>query len=182
MGAIENRPSFEALVTPHLSDAYALARWLTRNHADAEDIVQEACLRAFRSLNGYAGGNPKAWVLMIVRNTAYSWLEKNRRSANISVETLDEADRARLEGGEDWSDAGSTTPETIMIASADAAQLQAAIESLPVEFRETLVLRDIHGFEYREIARIVDAPVGTVMSRLSRARRHLSNVMRKANS
>ncbi len=177
VSVIENGSSFEALVMPHLSDAYALARWLTKNHADAEDVVQEACLRAFRSLSGYAGGNPKAWLLMIVRNTAYSWLEKNRRPGTVSVEALDEGDRVRFERGNEWSDAGSTTPEIVMIANADAAQLQAAIESLPVEFRETLVLRDIHGLEYREIARIVAAPVGTVMSRLSRARRHLARMM-----
>jgi RNA polymerase sigma factor (sigma-70 family) len=169
----DNGSSFEAVVMPHLSDALALARWLTKNRADAEDVLQEACLRAFRSIGGYAGGNARAWLLAIVRNTAFSWMEKNRSTELVSVENLDAVERTRLEDSDAWLDGRSSTPETDLIAKADAARLEAAISALPVEFRETLVLRDIQGLEYREIAQVIAVPVGTVMSRLSRARRLL---------
>jgi RNA polymerase sigma-70 factor (ECF subfamily) len=140
-----------------------------KSRADAEDVVQESCLRAFRSFGSFNGGQPRAWLLAIVRNTAFSWLESNRARRIVSIEALGDAERNKVES--EWADA--TTPETAFIEKADAAMLEAAIRSLPVEFRETLVLRDIHGFDYREIAQITSAPIGTVISRLSRARRHL---------
>jgi RNA polymerase sigma factor (sigma-70 family) len=164
--------SFDALVRPHLADALALARWLTRNRTDAEDVLQEACLRAFRSIHTCVGNNPRAWVLTVLRNTAYSWLEKNRRGELIGIEDLESRERDLIENSvaPDWH---TVTPEAELIEKANAEELRGAIERLPVEFRETLVLRDIHGLDYREIAEIVGVPVGTVMSRLSRARRHL---------
>jgi RNA polymerase sigma factor (sigma-70 family) len=164
--------SFDKLVRPHLADALALARWLTRNRADAEDVLQEACLRAFRSIHTCVGSNPRAWVLTVLRNTAYSWLEKNRRTELVGIEDLETRDRDLFENG-GAHDRQAVTPEAELIEKANAEELRGAIERLPVEFRETLVLRDIHGLDYREIAEIVGVPVGTVMSRLSRARRHL---------
>ena len=177
----DERTDFDSLVMPHLADALALARWLTRNRADAEDVVQEACLKAFRSIHSCAGSNPRAWVFAIVRNTAYSWLEKNRRSEVVAIDDLETRERVKLENGGDWIDSHATTPETELIAKSNADQLRAAIENLPVEFRETIVLRDIHGLDYREIAEVVAAPIGTVMSRLSRARRHLLNALQTEN-
>jgi len=144
---------------PHLDDAYALARWLSGNSADAEDIVQEASLRALRGLDHYAGGNARAWLLAITRNTTFTWLARNRPKALViskDIETLAPADGA--------------TPEEALIAKADAAAIELAIGALPTPFKETLVLRDINGLSYREVAEITGVPVGTVMSRLARAR------------
>ncbi|HZN30826.1 MAG TPA: sigma-70 family RNA polymerase sigma factor [Xanthobacteraceae bacterium] len=171
MSSNDDKARFASVVTPHLADAFALARWLTGDRADAEDVVQEACLRAFRAIGGFAGGNTRAWVLTIVRHTAYSWLGKNRRSAVVVVDDLEAVERAQAERGENLG--APATPESELIAKADAARLEAAIATLPVQFRETLVLRDIHGLDYREIAQVTDVPVGTVMSRLARARRRL---------
>jgi RNA polymerase sigma factor (sigma-70 family) len=167
MSANDNGPRFHAVIMPHLPEALSLARWLTKNRADAEDIVQEACLRAFRSLDHLDKGSPRAWLLAIVRNTAFSWLQKNRRMDTIPIENGAEMSPTH------FSADPALNPEAELIAKADAAELESAIEALPIEFRETLVLRDIQGLEYREIARVVGVPVGTVMSRLSRARRQL---------
>jgi RNA polymerase sigma factor (sigma-70 family) len=175
----DDKTIFETVVTPHLADALALARWITKNRADAEDIMQEACLRAFRSIHNCAGKNPRAWVLAIVRNTAFSWLDKNRRPDMVAIDDLDARARARLDRAGGWSGADAATPEAELIAKADVAQLRAAIERLPLEFRETIVLRDIHGLDYREIAEVVAAPIGTVMSRLSRARRQVMNALQR---
>jgi RNA polymerase sigma factor (sigma-70 family) len=168
----DDKARFANVVVPHLADAYALARWLTGDRADAEDVVQEASLRAFRAIGGFAGGNARAWVLTIVRNTAYSWLGKNRRPTVVSVSDFEAVEQAQAQGSGDV-EANSTTPETELIAKADAVRLEAAIAALPEQFRETLVLRDIQGLDYREIAQVTDVPVGTVMSRLARARRRL---------
>lgn len=151
---------FAAVVMPHLDDAYALARWLTGNSADAEDIVQEACVRALRGLDRYSGGNARAWLLAITRNTAFTWMARNRPKALLvteDIEALAPADDA-------------ATPEEALIEKADAAAIEHAIGALPPPFKETLVLRDINGLSYREIAEITNVPVGTVMSRLARAR------------
>ena len=145
---------------PHLDDCYRLARWLTGERADAEDVVQEACVDAFRGIAGFAGGNARAWVLTIVRHAAYRWLRKNRPAALVSVADLDAL--ADVQPGQ--------TPETALIAKADAARLERAIAALPVPFRETLVLRDVNGLDYRDIAGVTGVPIGTVMSRLARAR------------
>ncbi|HXW23699.1 MAG TPA: sigma-70 family RNA polymerase sigma factor, partial [Xanthobacteraceae bacterium] len=164
----DERARFAAVVVPHLDDAFALARWLTGNRADAEDVVQEACLRACRSIGTFAGGNARAWVLTIVRHTAYTWLRRNRSASLVMVDDLEAVERAQGDG-----DREQATPETELIARADAARLEAAIAELPAPFKETLVLRDIQGLDYREIAAITEVPIGTVMSRLARARRRL---------
>lgn len=156
---------FGEVVLPHLSDALALARWLTGNADDAEDVVQEACLKAHKSLATYAGGNARAWLLTIVRNTSYAWLARNHPRRIVAVGDL--ADLDALAGS---ADTGSDTPEAALIAKADAAALEAAITMLPHPFREALVLRDVNGLSYREIAAMLHLPMGTVMSRLARAR------------
>jgi RNA polymerase sigma factor (sigma-70 family) len=169
----DRNSQFSAVVLPHLPDALTTALWLTGDRADAEDVVQEACLRAFRAIATFTGGNARAWVLAIVRNTAHSWLQKNRRAGLVAVDDLEADERVQAERGADIEELSSVTPEADLIARADQAHLRAEIEKLPPEFREALVLRDIQGLEYREIAEITSVPVGTVMSRLARARRRL---------
>jgi RNA polymerase sigma factor (sigma-70 family) len=169
----EDRAKFESVVVPHLADALFVARWLTNDRADAEDVVQEACLRAFRSIETFAGGNARAWVLTIVRNAAYSWLAKNRNATLVAVDDLGIKERVQAESGGELAKSTAATPETELIEKADAVRLEAAISALPTEFREALVLRDMQGLEYREIAEVTGTPVGTVMSRLARARRRL---------
>ena len=154
---------------PHINEAYRLAHWLTGNRTDAEDVVQDASLRAFRAIREFAGGSARAWVLTIVRNTAYSWIRKNRPAAIVTVEDLEEAELEQANPG----DSNGQTPEAALIAKVDGEQLRAAIAALPTPFRETLVLRDIEGLDYREIAETTEVPIGTVMSRLARARRRL---------
>jgi RNA polymerase sigma-70 factor (ECF subfamily) len=171
---------FASVVEPHLADAYALARWITGDRADAEDVVQEACLRAFRAIGGFAGGNARAWTLTIVRNTAYSWLSKHRSAPFVLVEDLDAVEQAQAQPGAALA-SQPATPETELIARADAAKLEAAIAALPSPFRETLVLRDLQGLDYREIATVTEVPIGTVMSRLARARRRLIAVLGTEN-
>ena len=165
----EDYTRFNSVVMPHLDAAYNLAYWLTSNRTDAEDVVQEASLRAFRAVGGFAGGSARAWVLRIVRNTAYSWLRKNRSGPVAAVEDLEAVEAAHAKP----SDPNAETPEAAIIAKAQAAQLRAAIAVLPPPFRETLVLRDIEGLDYREIAEATEVPIGTVMSRLARARSRL---------
>jgi RNA polymerase sigma-70 factor, ECF subfamily len=171
---------FASIVVPHLSEAFALACWLTGSRADAEDVVQDASLRAFRAIASFNGTNARAWVLTIVRNTAYSWLEKNRAPQLVSVQDLGESAQALHNGG--WAAALADTPETVLIAKADAGRVEAAVAALPPEFREVLLLRDIQGLEYREIAEVTAVPVGTVMSRLARARRRMIDAIRTDNS
>ena len=164
---------FRRIVLPHLADGLALARWLAGNRADAEDILQESCVRALKAIAGYDGGNPRAWMLSIVRNTAFSWLAKQRSSALVMAGGLDDVDAAaqRLDdGGADQR----PTPEGEAIRRADAKALERAIEALPLPFREVLVLRDINGLNYKEIAQLLHLPMGTVMSRLARGRRQLA--------
>ena len=173
MSGENDKARFKSVVMPHLADAHALARWLTGDQADADDVVQEASLRAFRAIGSFAGGNARAWLLTIVRHTAYSWLGKNRRPLIVAVDDLAAVEVAQAARGTDFGETNATTPEAELIAKADAAQLEAAITALPAQFRETLVLRDIQGLDYREIARVTEVPVGTVMSRLARARRRL---------
>jgi len=167
---------FASLVLPHLADAYSLARWLTGNRADAEDVVQDACLRAFRAIGSFAGGNSRGWVLAVVRHSAYAWLRKNRPAAVVNVEDLEAVESTQAKPGDPDSD----TPETALIAKTDAARLSAAIFELPAPFRETLVLRDVQGLDYREIAEVTGVPMGTVMSRLARARRRLVATLGRA--
>jgi RNA polymerase sigma factor (sigma-70 family) len=169
---------FANLVLPHLSDAYSLARWITGSRADAEDVVQDACLRAFRAIGGLADASARPWVLTIVRNTAYTWLRKNRPSAVLVVEDLEAVEAAQAGPGEPDGE----TPETALIAKADAAALQASIAALPTLYRETLILRDVQGLSYREIAEVTGVPIGTVMSRLSRGRNQVMKTIRRSAS
>ena len=167
---------FNTVVHPHLAEARALARSLTRSGADSEDILQEACLRAFRGIAGFAGSNARAWVLTIVRHTAYDWMRKNRL-APIPVEDPAEfADRAGSDGMT-LGGAGDSCPEAQLVSHQNAVQLQQAIQSLPEAFRETVLLRYADDLSYKEIATITGVPAGTVMSRLSRARQQLSELM-----
>jgi RNA polymerase sigma factor (sigma-70 family) len=168
----DDQARFASVVLPHLADAYALARWLTGDRADAEDVVQEACLRAFRGIGGFAGVNARAWLLTIVRHAAYTWLGKNRSAALVMVDDLEAVEQKQASGSAAFEQ-GPQTPEAALIAKADARRLEAAIAELPVPFRETLVLRDVQGLDYREIAEVTKVPIGTVMSRLARARRRL---------
>jgi RNA polymerase sigma factor (sigma-70 family) len=160
----DDQARFARLVLPHLTDAYSLARWITGNRADAEDVVQDACLRAFRAIWN-ADVNPRAWMLTIVRNTAFTWMRKNRPAALVAVD-----DPAEIEQAQSTTAGEVATPETALSARSEAAQLEAAIAQLPPVYREALVLRDIHGLSYREIADVTGVPIGTVMSRLARGR------------
>jgi RNA polymerase sigma-70 factor (ECF subfamily) len=157
------RARFEEALLPHLDAAYNLARWLLRDDHDAEDMVQEAFLRAFRFFDRFQGGDSRAWLLAVVRNTCYTWLKQNR--ARDLMTPFDE----RLHG----SAPDDANPEYLFQQKASAELLREALEELPVEYREILVLRELEGFSYREIASIADIPLGTVMSRLTRARTRL---------
>jgi len=156
-----NLAQFEQTVLAHLDAAYNLARWLTRDDRDAEDVVQEAYLRAFQFFDGFHGGNSRAWLLTIVRHTCYTWLRKNR--AHESVVFDEELDFVE----------SSVSAEELVLQNTDRQLLRHALEELPVEFREVIVLRELEGLSYKEIASIVDVPLGTVMSRLARARQRL---------
>jgi RNA polymerase sigma-70 factor (ECF subfamily) len=148
----DRRAAFERTFLPHLPAAYNLARWLTRADADAEDVVQDAYLRAFRSFGGFYGGDGRAWFLAIVRNTGLTWLRRNRPP----TVPFDEA----LHGG-------SADPAP---AGGDSETLRSALAELPPEFREAVVLRELEGLSYKEVAAVTGVPIGTVMSRLSRGR------------
>jgi RNA polymerase sigma factor (sigma-70 family) len=176
----DEKALFARVVLPHLGDAFALARWLTGDRTDAEDVVQDACLRALRGIAGFSGGNARAWVLTIVRHTAYTWLGKNRPAALVVTDDLEAVERAAFSrGGEGGSEAAGETPEAALIAKAEAARLEAGIQKLPPPFRETLVLRDLQGLDYKEIAKVTGVPIGTVMSRLARARQRLMTMLTK---
>ena len=161
----ESWARFEMLAMPHLDAAYNLARWLAGNDHDAKDIAQEACLRAFRFVGTCRSSDGRAWLLTIVRNTAFSWLKKNRAQPLLSI------DDDEFPEIEDQHGAPSS------FHSADTDVLRAALEALPLEFREALVLRELEGLSYKEIADVIEVPVGTVMSRLARARRQLHGAL-----
>jgi RNA polymerase sigma factor (sigma-70 family) len=175
MSGLDDNARFRSIVMPYIDEAYRLAHWLTGNRTDAEDVVQDASLRAFRAIREFAGGNARAWLLSIVRNTAYSWLRKNRPTTVLTVEDIEAVELENARPG----DPNSETPEAALIAKVDAGKLRTAIAALPTPFRETLVLRDIEGLDYREIAEATDVPIGTVMSRLARARRRLIAALRE---
>jgi len=156
---------FEKIVLPHLNAAHNLARWLTGNPADAEDIVQESYLRAFRFFDGYRGGDAKAWLLAVVRNTCLTWRRHNSRAA--ATEPFDE--RTHQPGD------AEATPEEKLVAADKVGVLRDCIESLPVEFREVIVMRELEEMSYQQISEAASLPAGTVMSRLSRARKRLED-------
>jgi len=178
VSSADDNALFARVVMPHLGEAYALAHWITGNRADAEDVVQDACLRAFRAINRYSGGSARAWVLSIVRNTALTWITKSRPANVVMVDDVVSIEQAVVKSGNAGEWGSVVDPETEVIAKADAARLEAAIADLPSPFRETLVLRDLQGLDYKEIAQVTDAPLGTVMSRLARARQRLIETIR----
>jgi RNA polymerase sigma-70 factor, ECF subfamily len=159
--------NFEQAVLPHLDAAYNLARWLTRNAQDAEDVAQEAYLRAFRFFPGFRGGEARAWLLKIVRNTCYTWLHANRPLQ----------DAAEFDENVFSPDSRAPNPEEAVLQNDSGALVRKALQKLPPHFREVLILRELEGMSYREIADITGMPAGTVMSSLSRARGHLRQVL-----
>jgi RNA polymerase sigma factor (sigma-70 family) len=163
---------FNAIIAPHLDAAYNLARWLTRSADDADDVLQEACLRAFRYSGGFHGGDGRAWLLRIVRNTTYTWLQQNRRSAG-DVEYNDDIDGLQVPGDPGDEPMHRSDPQHQLLRAADQQLIDAALARLPCEYREVLVLRELEDMSYKDIADIAGIPIGTVMSRLSRARAQL---------
>ena len=159
--------TFEEAVLPHLDAAYNLAHWLTRNDTDAEDVVQEAYLRAFKFFGGFHGADGRSWLLAIVRNTCYTWMQHNH-SPELSVPLDDELHEIESK---------DLNPEALLVQSADTLMVRQALEELPVEFREVLVLRELEEMSYRDIASITDLPLGTVMSRLARGRKRLQQAL-----
>lgn len=167
------RARFAQIVLPLVDEAYRLARWLTGSAADAEDVIQEACLKAFNSIDLFVEGNARAWFLTIVRNASYSWMRKHRSNALTFIEDLDPASRTAMEMGGIHTPAPQS-PEDMLITKNETARMAAAIESLPLHTREVIVLREYHGLSYREIADMIGIPMGTVMSRLSSGRKSLA--------
>src|SRR4029434_3057386 len=155
--------NFEEAALPHLRAAYNLARWLTRNEMDAEDVVQEAYLRAFKHFGSFHGDDGRPWLLTIVRNTAYSWMQHNR-SPELTIPLDDELHEIESK---------DLNPEALLLQSADTQMVRQVLEELPVEFREVIVLRELEGLSYKQIADVAEIPLGTVMSRLARARKRL---------
>jgi RNA polymerase sigma-70 factor (ECF subfamily) len=158
---------FEQQISPHLRAAYNLARWLTGSHEDAEDVVQEAFLRAFSAFDNLRNDDGKAWLLAIVRNTALTWIKRNRAVLPISALNQEIDDRREP----------SPDPEQMLLILADGQEIRRALQQLPLEFREVIVLREIEGLAYKEIAAAVGVPLGTVMSRLARGREWLRRIV-----
>lgn len=168
MGADDRTKAFERLTVPHLPAAFNLARWLLRNDADAADVVQEAYLRALRFFEGFRSPSARGWLLAIVRNCAHDWLQKNRAQEILPIELDDDDGRTIGSAG-----AGGESPLASLVRKEDQRQINEAIEALPVAYREVFILRELEDLSYKEIAEIANIPIGTVMSRLSRARREL---------
>jgi RNA polymerase sigma factor (sigma-70 family) len=163
----EKLARFEQTILPHLDAAYNLARWLTRNQHDAEDVAQEACLRAFKFFDSFRGGDSRVWLLTIVRNTGNTWLRQNRPHGAVS--SFDEKIHT--------PDSDASDPATLALQSANDQMLRRGLEELSTEFREIVVLRDLEGLSYKEIGDIAGIPLGTVMSRLARARERLKQLL-----
>ena len=172
MSADTKLARFEKAAMPHFDAAYNLARWLTRSSGDADDVVQEAYLRAFSFFDSFRGGDGRAWLFSIVRNTCYTWLRKNR-----THDLMTEFDEALHSGTEQ-----TASPEALQLQRADSEMVKEALEKLPAEFREVLVLREMEGLSYKEIAEISGIAIGTVMSRLARARKRLHDMLSAAAS
>ena len=159
---------FEETVLPHLDAAFNYARWLTRNDADAEDVVQDACVRAMRFFSSLRDDDARAWLFTIVRN---AWYSRVSRKANV-------AEGTRLNDGQDQRPDNALDPEERLLQQHTVGLVRAALEQLPVDFREAIVLREIEGLSYKEIAEIAGVPIGTVMSRLARARERLQTILK----
>jgi RNA polymerase sigma-70 factor (ECF subfamily) len=180
------REQFEHLVLPHMDAAYNLARWLVRNPHDAEDVAQEAMTRALKFFGGFRGGDPRAWLLTIVRNSCFTWLGRNRAKdlAEFDEEThspganpiaVNSPGISTL--GNQSSIQGPANPETMAVAQAESARVRRALEELPVIFREAVVMRELEGMSYKEIADVTNVSIGTVMSRLARGRDRLRAIL-----
>lgn len=169
---------FRQIVVPHLPDALALARWLTGSVHDAEDVVQEASIRAFKAIESYEGRGPRPWLLSIVRNTCFTWLAKNRPKEIVLAGTSVEMDETEIGLQED----PRLDPEADLIRKADMAAIESAVGVLPRIYREVLILHDINDLSYKEIAAMLSIPIGTVMSRLSRARGQIAAHIEQAAS
>jgi len=167
LGRQDKLVRFEQAILPHLNAAYNLARWLTRNEHDAQDMVQEASLRAFKFFDGFHGGDARAWLLATVRNTCYTWLQQNRRSQLTTA--FDE----EIHSVED----DTMNPSALALKSGDVEMVRESLEELPDEFREVVVLRELEELSYKQIAEVINAPLGTVMSRLARARGRLKQIL-----
>lgn len=165
---------FEEVILPHLNAAYNLARWLTRNEQDAQDVVQEAYLRAFRFFDGYQGGDGKSWMLEIVRNTCFTWLRREKR--NLTAVFDESAYTSQAPGAQ------RPNQEDVLVEAAKRAILQDCIEGLPDEFREVIVMRELEEMSYRQIGEATGLAAGTVMSRLSRARKRLEDCASRRES
>jgi len=165
----EPRPfSVEQAILPHLDAAYNLARWLTATDQDAEDVLQEACLRAIKFFPGYEGGSGRAWLLTIVRRTCYAWLAKNRGHDATTTSFDEELHSNPCADGD---------PQRLLLRQADRKLVRQALEELPVELREMIVLRELEGLSYKEASAVAEVPIGTVMSRLARGRRQLEELL-----
>jgi RNA polymerase sigma factor (sigma-70 family) len=154
---------FEEAVLPYLDAAHNLARWLVRDSTDAQDVVQQAYLRAWKGFAGFYGGDARPWILTIVRNTCYTWL-RNHSRWDLTVE---------FDEGVHTQESSAPNPERLFVQNANRGILEQALHELPAEFRESIVLRELEGLSYKEISEIAGVPVGTVMSRLARARARL---------
>lgn len=179
MTASTKEKRFQALVLPHLDSAFNLARWLTRSPQEAEDIVQEAYLRAFKFFDSFHGEDGRVWLLGIVRNTFYSWYQRNKTQAQSTV--FDEelhSIAAEISAATQYAD---NNPEALLIQKDSQRQLHRALEALSVEFREVIVMRELEELSYKQIAGIVGIPIGTVMSRLGRGRKQLAAILASTN-
>jgi RNA polymerase sigma-70 factor, ECF subfamily len=163
---------FEDVLLPHLNAAYNLARWITEHDQDAEDLVQEAYLRALKSFDGFHGGDGRPWLLAIVRNTCYTWLRQ--KASNKLTTPFDE--EIHNPQGE------APSPETLLLQRAESELIKKALQELALEFREVLIMRELEGLSYKQIASVAGIPIGTVMSRLARARTQLNKCARKSSS
>ena len=174
----DRKRRFELLALPHLDAAYNLARWLTGNATDAEDVVQEAYLRAFRYFDAYQGGNFRVWLLTILRNGFITWVKENRGPRLVFHPDAPTGDTADTENTA-WG-AAPRDPESLLLEQIDSQTLTRLMEELPLEYREVLLLREVEDLSYKEIASVTDLPIGTVMSRLARARLSLRRLWERA--
>ncbi|MEO6919708.1 MAG: sigma-70 family RNA polymerase sigma factor [Collimonas sp.] len=178
MSDLIKKKRFQAVVLPHLNSAFNLACWLTHNRQDAEDVVQEAYLRAFRFFDGFHGEDGRAWLLTIVRNTFYNWHQDNRKQHQ---ETPFDEDLHQTAAGDAIGQAAADNdPQALLIRKDSEQQLQRALQVLPLEFREVMVMRELEELSYKQIAAIVGIPIGTVMSRLGRGRKLLATILAPA--